>query len=681
MDDSRLGRACAAASDVATLRRLRSLAGLAATPGVRGPSRSARARRRLLWCAVAPKVELGRRRGLVRPRTSPTPTAAIAEPVELLPPGRGRSFEWKHHGYDRPADLTDAAAAQRASSPTTRSPWSSARSTRARAAGAAPRAPDRLDAAPAAARTRRAGRRLAGHQRPAPRPSGTSDSTGLADGVRGRATAADAATARRCICAVADDGTVVCAAWMRLPRRAPTSPRCGAAARLRSTAARGIYKVAGRPGGPSEAAERGFRYLQVDASDRQPADPRAARAATWLTTTTPCRYWQPVSRSLRHDERLVVVGGDAAGMIGRVPGQAAARRRPRGRRARARPLHVVLRLRHPLLDRRRGRRRSTTWSPARRRSTGPTASTCGCAPRRRRSTWTGARSRSATTRSGRTYRLGFDQLVIATGARPARGPTCPGIDADGVFGVQTLDDGQAVLDGAGAASRAEAVVVGGGYIGVEMAEAMVNRGLAVTVVDRARPSRWRRSTRTWAGWCTRPWRPWASTCARGVDRGRRDRTTTGGSARSLTDAGELAADLVVLGHRRRARDVAGGARRAAAGPLGRAGHRPADARLRRDGVWAAGDCVETIDLVAGNRVHVPLGTHANKQGRVLGTNLGGGYATFPGVVGTAVSKVCDLEIARTGLREQATRRGRLPVSHGQRSSRPPAPATSRTRRR
>jgi NADPH-dependent 2,4-dienoyl-CoA reductase/sulfur reductase-like enzyme len=70
-----------------------------------------------------------------------------------------------------------------------------------------------------------------------------------------------------------------------------------------------------------------------------------------------------------------------------------------------------------------------------------------------------------------------------------------------------------------------------------------------------------------------------------------------------------------------------------------------------DGVWAAGDCVESIDLVSGNRVHVALGTHANKQGRVLGTNLGGGYATFPGVVGTAVSKVCDLEIARTGLKE------------------------------
>ena len=57
--------------------------------------------------------------------------------------------------------------------------------------------------------------------------------------------------------------------------------------------------------------------------------------------------------------------------------------------------------------------------------------------------------------------------------------------------------------------------------------------------------------------------------------------------------------------------------------------------------------------------HIPLGTHANKHGRVIGTNIGGGYATFPGVVGTAVSKVCDLEIARTGLREKDARRAGL----------------------
>ncbi|MGQ0773947.1 MAG: hypothetical protein ACT4NY_05945 [Pseudonocardiales bacterium] len=82
-----------------------------------------------------------------------------------------------------------------------------------------------------------------------------------------------------------------------------------------------------------------------------------------------------------------------------------------------------------------------------------------------------------------------------------------------------------------------------------------------------------------------------------------------------------------------------------------------------DGVWAGGDCVEVVNRVSQSRMHVALGTHANKHGRVIGTNLGGGYATFPGVVGTAVTKVCDLEIGRTGLREaEARAAGFEPVS-------------------
>jgi NADPH-dependent 2,4-dienoyl-CoA reductase/sulfur reductase-like enzyme len=72
-------------------------------------------------------------------------------------------------------------------------------------------------------------------------------------------------------------------------------------------------------------------------------------------------------------------------------------------------------------------------------------------------------------------------------------------------------------------------------------------------------------------------------------------------------------------------------------------------RTAVDGVWAVGDCVESEHRVSGQRTVVALGTHANKQGRVAGVNIGGGYATFPGVIGTAITKVCDLEVARTGL--------------------------------
>jgi NADPH-dependent 2,4-dienoyl-CoA reductase/sulfur reductase-like enzyme len=68
-----------------------------------------------------------------------------------------------------------------------------------------------------------------------------------------------------------------------------------------------------------------------------------------------------------------------------------------------------------------------------------------------------------------------------------------------------------------------------------------------------------------------------------------------------------------------------------------------------DGIWAGGDCVEVFHRLSRRHVHIPLGTHANRHGRVIGINLAGGYATFPGVLGTAVSRVCELEIGRTGL--------------------------------
>ena len=87
---------------------------------------------------------------------------------------------------------------------------------------------------------------------------------------------------------------------------------------------------------------------------------------------------------------------------------------------------------------------------------------------------------------------------------------------------------------------------------------------------------------------------------------------------------------------------------------GRRGALVVDRRQRTtlDGVYAAGDCCESRHLVSGRPIHVALGTVANKQGRVAGINLGGGYATFPGVVGTAITKICSFEVARTGLTER-----------------------------
>jgi NADPH-dependent 2,4-dienoyl-CoA reductase/sulfur reductase-like enzyme len=115
-----------------------------------------------------------------------------------------------------------------------------------------------------------------------------------------------------------------------------------------------------------------------------------------------------------------------------------------------------------------------------------------------------------------------------------------------------------------------------------------------------------------------------------------------------TAQGPIAADLVVLGL-----GVVPNAEVALEAGVGR-GERGAirvDRRGRTDaeGVWAAGDCADTYHRVTGRRLHVALGTVANRTGRVVGVNVAGGYATFPGVVGTAVSRICSTEVGRTGL--------------------------------
>lgn len=250
--------------------------------------------------------------------------------------------------------------------------------------------------------------------------------------------------------------------------------------------------------------------------------------------------------------------------------------------------------------------------------------------------------------SGMTSKTGFDQVVVATGAVPAR-PPLPGVDARGILGVQTLDDGarvQAALTG----EVRRAVVVGGGYVGLEMAEALCRRGLDVVVVEMAPEpmatldpdmGRLVREAMADMGIEVRTNEPVEAF----------DTREDGRVSAVVTKLATLPADLVVLGLGVRPNtDVA-----AAAGlPVGESGGLCTDLRMRvtgTDGVWAAGDCVESLDLVSGRRVHVALGTHANKQGRVAGINIGGGYATFPGVVRTAMSKVCELEIGRTGLLE------------------------------
>ncbi len=247
---------------------------------------------------------------------------------------------------------------------------------------------------------------------------------------------------------------------------------------------------------------------------------------------------------------------------------------------------------------------------------------------------------------------GYDQLLIATGATPLR-PPVPGIDADGVFGVQTLDHGQRVLDALAERQPRRAVVIGAGYIGIEMAEAMLLRGLEVHVVEMAEQPMSTLDPEIGAKVADAMRRMGMhlhlGVAVEGIETGE------DGWLRAVRTAeGTLEADIAVLGTGTRPfSDLA----RDAGVPIGPSQGIVTDRRQRTpvEGVWAAGDCAETFHRVAQQPVSIALGTIANKQGRIAGLNLGGSYAAFPGVLGTAITKVCEVEIARTGLGEQAAR--------------------------
>ncbi|MGH8908281.1 MAG: FAD-dependent oxidoreductase [Egibacteraceae bacterium] len=252
----------------------------------------------------------------------------------------------------------------------------------------------------------------------------------------------------------------------------------------------------------------------------------------------------------------------------------------------------------------------------------------------------------------------YDALLYAAGAHPSS-PPIPGF-AEYSHVVHTLAEGERIrrrLDAEG--SRIErVVVVGAGYIGMEIAEALVRRGLRSTLLDRGDQVMGSLDP-DMAAVVQQALEAFGVRVRLGEKVVRVE--GAGGRCRTVvTAAGEIPADLLVVAVG--SRPNVGIAAAAGCG-LGETGALLVDGRMRTtlDRVWAAGDCVESRHLVSGRAVNVQLGTHANKQGKVAGIDIaawlsgGQGDAEFPGVVGTAVTKVCEWEIARTGLSEAEAR--------------------------
>jgi len=242
----------------------------------------------------------------------------------------------------------------------------------------------------------------------------------------------------------------------------------------------------------------------------------------------------------------------------------------------------------------------------------------------------------------------YDNLLIATGALPIC-PELPGSDAVRICGINTLQSGLELRRLVDARNPKKGVVVGGGYIGLEMAEALMMRGIEVTLVARSQQV---------MGTLDEDMGQLVSRALRefGVTLHLKEsltefETKEGEVVGVVTDKRSLPADIVILGLGVRPNTALA----AAAGiPLGVKGAIRVNERMETGiaGIWAAGDCAESFHLVSRRPFYIALGTVANRQGRVAGINLGGGYATFPGVTGTAVTKICQVEVARTGLQEK-----------------------------
>jgi NADPH-dependent 2,4-dienoyl-CoA reductase/sulfur reductase-like enzyme len=252
--------------------------------------------------------------------------------------------------------------------------------------------------------------------------------------------------------------------------------------------------------------------------------------------------------------------------------------------------------------------------------------------------------------SGAEFTEYWDELLLTAGGTPVR-PPLPGLELPGVFALRSVEDALAIRGWVEERQPARGVIVGGGYIGLELAEALAARGVALTLVERL-PQVIPTLDPELAAHVQ------AELERQGVDvrLGRTVEALAGDErVREAVVAGQrIPADIVIL-----AVGVRPGVElaRAAGVALGPTGAIAVDDHQRTSAphIWAAGDVAEAHHRVTGRPAWVPLGTTANKQGKVAGENLGGGDARFGGIVGTAVVKVFELEAASSGLSEARAR--------------------------
>ncbi|MEW6441964.1 MAG: FAD-dependent oxidoreductase [bacterium] len=259
-------------------------------------------------------------------------------------------------------------------------------------------------------------------------------------------------------------------------------------------------------------------------------------------------------------------------------------------------------------------------------------------------------------RTGTLYREPYDALVLSPGAYPIR-PPLPGIDLPGIFVTRTIPDSRAIRRWIEEKKARRAAIVGGGYIGLEMAENLVRRGLSVTIVEML----------------PQVMPPLDPEMAEPVHEHLRnsgvrlllEHPVTAFEARAdgtlSVHAGSgvsVEADLVLLAVGIRPETALA---RAAGLEIGAAGGIRVNEQLRTSdpAIWAVGDAVEVRDFVTGQWCLIPLAGPANRQGRIAADAIFGRPSVFRGVQGTAVCGVLGMTLALSGASEKALRRAGL----------------------
>lgn len=253
--------------------------------------------------------------------------------------------------------------------------------------------------------------------------------------------------------------------------------------------------------------------------------------------------------------------------------------------------------------------------------------------------------------NGQIRNLYYDRLIIATGALPIR-PPIEGLDLTGVYLLRSMEDSFAVHEYLSKHTPRTAVIVGGGYIGLEMADALTHRGIAATVVEHG------------------------SSVLKTVDASLGEIVGTALRQHGVEVVNGVVIEQVqhVKGHLEASGShgfqqetdmmlVAVGVQpsievaRSAGVAIGEHGAVRVTRTMETNiqDMYAAGDCVETWHRLLQRPTYLPLGTTAHKQGRVAGENVAGGKTEFAGTLGTQAVKVFDSVIARTGLRDSEAR--------------------------